>query len=65
MALTQTLDDQLGNRLRQPVAVSSSQRAALGEHVDDRWDENPPVIPLVAVIEDAVLQPRLLVLIKP
>lgn len=47
------------------MAISSCQRATLGKHVDDGGDENPPVVLLVAVVEEAVFQPRLLVFIKP
>lgn len=45
------------------MAVAGGDDAALGEHVDDRGDEEPPVALLVVVVEQAVLAPCFLVLV--
>lgn len=47
------------------MAVSGCEHAAFREHVDDCRYEDPPVVLPVAVVEDTVFQPRLLVLVKP
>ena len=55
-------DDQLPGCLRQAVAVSTSDDAAAGEHVDDDGHEEPPVPLLVGVVEKTVFDPGLLML---
>ena len=47
------------------MAVSGCEYTTLREHVDDRRNEDPPVVLPVAVIENTVFQPHLLVLIEP
>lgn len=47
------------------MTISSGKHAALGEHVRDCRDEDPPVVSPIAVVEDTVFQPGLLVLVKP
>ena len=58
------LDDELAASLRQAVAVCAGDDAAFGEHVDDGGHEEPPSTLLVGVVEQAVFDPRLFVLIQ-
>lgn len=43
------------------MAISASDHATFGEHVDDGGHEEPPVSTLVIIVEQAVFAPGLLV----
>lgn len=58
------LDDELRNGLGHAVRVADSHDDALGKHVADDGDEQPPVGLFVVVVEELVLDPEVLVLVQ-
>ncbi|KAL2284534.1 hypothetical protein FJTKL_08905 [Diaporthe vaccinii] len=60
----QSLDYELGNALRHSVVVTSGQDDSLCQHVEDGGNEDPPVVLLVVLVEQAVLDPDVLVLVQ-
>src|SRR5437764_1003225 len=47
------------------MAVCRSENAASGEHVHNRWYEDPPQALLVVVVEQAILDPCIAVVVEP
>lgn len=62
--LTQTFNDQLSNGLCESVSICSCQNTSLCEHVDNGWDEQPPEVLLVAIVEQAVFEPEILLVVE-
>lgn len=58
------LNDKLSNSLSHSVCVAYGHDDALGKHVADDGDEEPPVRLLVIVVEELVLDPEVLVLVQ-
>lgn len=57
-------NDQLSGTLGEAMPIPASDDAAFGEHVDDRGHEQPPVASFVAIVEEAVFPPSLLILVQ-
>ena len=46
------------------MSIASRNDTTSGKHVCDRRNEQPPVTPLVGVVEETILAPRFLVFVK-
>lgn len=58
------VDAELGGGLREAVAVEGGDYATTCEHVDDYWNEKPPVLLTVVLVEERVFLPCLLVVVQ-
>jgi len=58
------LDDELAACLHKPMSISCGNNDTLGKHVDDGWNEHPPVALLEVVVEETVFDPGLLVFVE-
>ena len=46
------------------MSVGGGKDAAFCKHINNCWDKGPPEVLLIGVVEQAVLDPDLLVLVK-
>ncbi|KAI6770299.1 hypothetical protein HG530_004928 [Fusarium avenaceum] len=58
------LNNELSDGLSHTVAIANSKGAALSKEIDNSRDEDPPVILLVRLVEQGVLDPNLFVVVQ-